>query len=146
MLFSHALRRPVMSISSATSLGTVSGFVVDVKKPQVVALQLTGTDQVVNWNRVEGFGPDAVTVADDEAPGEQHGRVQALSDQRFALMDKRVLDDAGNETGTVQDVDFDPDSGRVVALITSTGSIDGDRLLGCGSYAVMVRAVSEPSG
>ena len=42
MLFSEALRRPVMSISSATSLGAVDGFVVDVKRPQVVALNWQG--------------------------------------------------------------------------------------------------------
>jgi sporulation protein YlmC with PRC-barrel domain len=135
-----------MSIASATSLGNVAGFIVDPKRPQVVALQLTGTDQVVDWDRVESFGPDAVTVADDEVPADQRGRIQALSDQRFALMDKRVLDDAGNEAGVVQDVDFDADSGRVLSLITSSGSVDGDRLLGCGSYAVMVRAVDGHSG
>ena len=53
MLFSEALRRPVMSISSATSPGAVDGFVVDVKRPQVVALRLAGSDQVIEWDRRE---------------------------------------------------------------------------------------------
>ena len=140
MLFSEALRRPVMSISSATSLGAVDGFVVDVKRPQVVALRLAGSDQVIEWDRIESFGPDAVTVADDEVPAEQKGRVQALADARFALLNKRVLDDRGDESGTVHDVDFDPESGRVTSVITSTGWLDGDRLIGCGPYAVVVRA------
>ncbi|HPE12279.1 MAG: PRC-barrel domain-containing protein [Actinobacteria bacterium] len=129
-----------MSISSATSLGAVDGFVVDVKRPQVVALRLAGSDQVIEWDRIESFGPDAVTVADDEVPAEQKGRVQALADARFALLNKRVLDDRGDESGTVHDVDFDPESGRVTSVITSTGSLDGDRLIGCGPYAVVVRA------
>ena len=146
VLFSHASRRPVMSISSASSLGTVAGFVVDAKRSRVVALRLSGSDHVVDWERIEGFGPDAVTVADDNVPGEQHGRVQALSGEQFALMNKRVLDDGGNEAGIVQDVDFDADTGRVTALITSTGSIDGDRLLGSGSYAVVVRAAAQQAG
>ena len=61
-------------------------------------------------------------------PAEQKGRVQALADARFALLNKRVLDDRGDESGTVHDVDFDPESGRVTSVITSTGSLDGDRL------------------
>jgi sporulation protein YlmC with PRC-barrel domain len=63
-----------------------------------------------------------------------------LADARFALLNKRVLDDRGDESGTVHDVDFDPESGRVTSVITSTGSLDGDRLIGCGPYAVVVRA------
>jgi sporulation protein YlmC with PRC-barrel domain len=140
MLFSEALRRPVMSISTATSLGAVDGFIVDVKQPKVVALRLAGSDQVIEWERIESFGPDAVTVADDEVPADQKGRVQALSDSRFTLLNKRVLDDRGDEAGTVHDVDFDPESGRVTSVITSTGPLDGDRLIGCGPYAVVVRA------
>ena len=137
MLFSEALRRPVMSISSATTLGTLDGFVVDVKRPQIVALRLAGSNRVVEWDRIENFGPDAVTVANDEVPADQKGRVQALSDSRFALLNKRVLDDQGNQSGTVHDVEFDPESGQVTSVITSTGPLDGDRLIGCGPYAVV---------
>jgi sporulation protein YlmC with PRC-barrel domain len=140
MLFSQALRRPVMSISSATSVGTVDGFVVDVKRPQIVALRLAGSDRVVEWDRVKNFGPDAVTVANDQAPADLKGRVQALSDSRFGLLNKRVLDDHGDETGTVHDVAFDPETGRVTSVLTSDGEVDGDRLIGCGPYAVVVRA------
>ncbi len=35
-------------------------------------------------------------------------------------------------------MDFDPVSGAVLALVTPTGSIPGNRLVGCGSYAVIV--------
>lgn len=143
MLFSQALRQSVMSISSATTLGTVDGFVVDVKRPQIVALRLAGSDRVVEWDRIESFGPDAVTVADDQVPADLKGRIQALADSRFALLNKRVLDDRGDESGTVHDVEFDTETGQVTSVITSVGAVDGDRLIGCGPYAVVVRAAKD---
>jgi sporulation protein YlmC with PRC-barrel domain len=140
MLFSEAMHRPVMSISTATTLGKVDGFIVDAKRPQIVALRLAGSDRVIEWDRVENFGPDAVTVAQDDVAADLRGRIQALSDSRFAMLHKRVLDDQGNESGTVDDVEFDPDSGLLTSVITSSGRLQGDRLIGCGQYAVVVRA------
>lgn len=146
MLFSQANGRPIMSVGSATTLGNVSGFIVDARNAQILALRLSHSsspDVVVHWDDVQSFGPDAVTVADDSAASPPQGRTQAQADNRFELLNKRVLGDDGNEAGTLTDIDFDPDSGRVLAVMTSTGRIGGERLRGCGSYAVMVRADNE---
>jgi hypothetical protein len=45
----------------------------------------------------------------------------------------------GRTAGRVLNVDFDPRSGTIRAIVTTGGRIDGDRLLACGSYAVVVR-------
>jgi hypothetical protein len=39
----------------------------------------------------------------------------------------------------VDDVDFDPADGSIRHLLTSGGEVDAARLLGLGSYALMVR-------
>lgn len=52
-----------------------------------------------------------------------------------------MLTDGGTELGKVDDVDFDPGTGSITYLISADDRIAGDRLLGCGSYAVVVRAV-----
>ena len=56
------------------------------------------------------------------------------------LIGHRVLDDHGRELGQVRDVEFDPADGSVVTLMLKDAYVDGDRLLGIGSYAVVVRA------
>ena len=43
----------------------------------------------------------------------------------------------GDEIGTVDDVEFDPETGEVTSLILASGDIAGTRLVGIGSYAVV---------
>lgn len=51
----------------------------------------------------------------------------------------RVLTEDGDERGTVRDIAFDPVTGRVEKLCTALGDIPGDRLVGLGDYALVVR-------
>jgi sporulation protein YlmC with PRC-barrel domain len=55
-------------------------------------------------------------------------------------MGKRVLTEGGDGLGTVNDVEFDPADGSIRAILTGTEEIAGPRMLGLGSYAVVVRA------
>ncbi len=65
----------------------------------------------------------------------------------MSLLGCRVLDDAGAEHGTVDDVVFDPETGSLIG-VTTTGpqpeptAFAPDDLLALGSYALMVRAPS----
>ncbi|MFC7754785.1 PRC-barrel domain-containing protein [Tsukamurella soli] len=52
---------------------------------------------------------------------------------------KRLLDTNGDELGRVDDVEFDPRSGDVTALVLADGRVPGTRLVGIGSYAVVVQ-------
>lgn len=142
MRFRDATGRKVLDTSSAVTVGKVSGFVVDPVERRVVAVTVKrkGDADVLRWSDLASFGPDAVTVPGESAFTVADERVQALSGKAGALLKKRVLTDAGDAAGTVVDVEFDPDDGRVVTLLTSEGDVAGERLRGVGSWAVVVRA------
>ena len=60
-------------------------------------------------------------------------------------MKKRVLTSAGDELGTIKDIDFDPETGALTTfLLEGASDVAADRLIGVGSYAVVVCA--EPHG
>lgn len=139
MLFSQTRGRPVITASEATSLGTVRSLTVDAADGTVRCLRLadaSGHDVVVPWSAIDAIGPDAVMVASQAA-------VEAASAEapvHHEVLGIRVLTEHGTEHGTVEDVAYDPSSGRVLTLYTALGEISGDRLLGIGSYALVVRA------
>ena len=60
----------------------------------------------------------------------------------FQPIGKLVLSEWGTVLGKVEDVDFDEGSGALVGFdLGDAGSVASDRLLGLGSYAVVVREV-----
>ena len=54
-----------------------------------------------------------------------------------------VLTENGTAHGTVKDIAFEDTTGQVRMLYTALGDISGDRLVGLGSYAVVVRVDSD---
>ncbi|MDQ6849665.1 MAG: PRC-barrel domain-containing protein [Actinomycetota bacterium] len=64
--------------------------------------------------------------------------VAVLSGKDHRLIGERVVNTAGEDLGPVADVDFDPDTGRLVALTLTSGPISGERLIAIGSYAAVV--------
>ncbi len=142
MRFSDADGRKVVSTSSAETVGKLDGFVVDPQQRRIVAVEVKKTDSgdTLMWSAIVGFGADAVTVTDAHAITELSEEVAALAGKDHHLKGKRILSNAGDELGPVDDVEFDPESGQVQALITGEQDIAGERLIGIGSYAVVVRA------
>lgn len=141
MLFSDAKRHKVVSSSTAGTVGKVSGFVVDPATRSVLALRLKKTQggDFLRWSDLTAFGADAVTVSDDTKIGDGGDDVRALARKKLAILGKRVLTSGGDELGKVEDVDFDLDSGRLTAILVEGGpEVSGDRLLGVGTYAVVV--------
>lgn len=142
MRFSEAKGHPVVATDSAGTVGKVQRFVVDAGRSRVAALVLKKTDgkaDVLRWSDVTTFGPDAVTVASGELLVRPDGDLARLADKKHAVLGRRVLTDAGNEVGTVDDVEFDPADGTVRHLLTGGGEVAGTQLIGLGSYALMVR-------
>lgn len=142
MRFSDSDGRKVVSTSSATTIGKVSGFAVDPSTRTVVALHLNKTDgnaDAVLWSALKAFGPDAVTVTGPEAFTKAEGEIAELLDKHHKVEGRRVLTEGGDELGKVQDVEFDAESGQVTSLVLKDGDVAGARLLGVGSYAVVVR-------
>lgn len=143
MLFSEAAGRKVVSTDTATSIGVVADYVVDPTLPGVVALTLVktaGPGTTLPWPGITAFGADAVTVSTAVAVVPPDAHLVELAGESHALLGKRVLSTAGVALGSVLDVDFDPVSGRLAALLMEDGPIDAARLLGVGSYAAIVRA------
>ncbi len=141
MRFSEAQGHKVVSTATADTVGKVEQLIVDPSTQHVVGLLLkktSGDGDALPWSGISAFGTDAVTVTDESAVVIADGRLKELSDKRSALGGKRVLSREGVELGTVKDVDFDPADGTVRALLTDREEIPGARLVGVGSYAVVV--------
>jgi uncharacterized protein YrrD len=142
MLFSQARKRNVVNTSTATRVARVDGFVVLPGPARVALLRLgkvSGAGTLLAWEDVQGFGPDAVTVATDAVIRPARNAVeQRAEDNDLEVIGKRVLTERGMELGPVSDVDFDPETGAVTSLITKDETIAGSRLIGLGSYAVVV--------
>jgi uncharacterized protein YrrD len=144
MLFSQARKRPVVNTATANRVARVDSFVVLPGPARVALLRLgkvSGAGTLLSWDDVQGFGPDAVTVATDAVirPA-RDGLEQRAEDNDLEIVGKRLLSEQGTELGTVTDVDFDPETGTVTSLITKTDTISGQRLIGLGGYAAVVSA------
>ncbi len=142
MLFSQARKRDVVDTATATRIARVDGFVVLPGPARVALLRLgkvSGAGTLLAWGDVQGFGPDAVTVATDAVIRPARDALeQRAEDNDLEILGKRVLSERGMELGTVTDVDFDPDTGSITTLITKTETIAGERLIGLGGYAAVV--------
>lgn len=146
--FEDAKGRKVVDLVSAETVGKVKDFVVDPATRSVVALILkkTKSGDTLTWADLAGFGPDAVTVQGVDTITEATGPVDALLGKDHQLMGKRVLSTDGVELGQVCDVEFDPDNGAVTSVLLEDGppgsprAVEGGRLVGVGSYAVVVQA------
>jgi sporulation protein YlmC with PRC-barrel domain len=141
MRFSEATGRQVVSTSTAKTVGVIDEFIVDARRRAVVAISLKKTEggDTLLWTDIAAFGADAVTVTSvakivDAAPA-----IVALSGKESRLVGKRVLTADGDDIGTVDDVEFDADTGTITSLLLAGGDVAGARLVGVGSYAVVVR-------
>ncbi|MEO7194699.1 MAG: PRC-barrel domain-containing protein [Pseudonocardiaceae bacterium] len=148
MLFSQARKHDVVNTATATRVARVDGFVVLPGPARVALLRLGkvrlgeahgGAGTLLAWEDLQGFGPDAVTVASDAVIRPARDALeQRAEDNDLEITGKRVLTERGMELGPVTDVDFDPETGAVTSLITKTEIIAGQRLVGLGGYAVVV--------
>ncbi len=55
------------------------------------------------------------------------------------MLDKRVLSTVGDEMGVVTDVEFDGSTGAITYLMVDGAPVPAERLVGVGSWAVVVR-------
>lgn len=141
MLLSEITDRPVMDTDVAQSIGQVDSLVITSRPAHITALRLKKTNgggTLLTWQKVHAIGPDAI-MARAHA---QEGADEDVTEQAAAcrnLLGRRILTERGTEIGLLQDIDFDPESGQVQGLLTSSGTLPGQRLIGIGSYAVVVQ-------
>ncbi|MEU9631188.1 PRC-barrel domain-containing protein [Streptomyces luteogriseus] len=136
MLFSEARGLPVLTLGEAEEVGVVRSLTVDAVSGVVTHVRVRGRhsrkETVLAWGALHAIGPDAVLVRSAAEPAEvpPHHELPGL----------RILTETGDTLGTVQDVAFEPGTGRVEAVVTAHGDLPADRLLGLGDYALVVRA------
>ncbi len=146
-LFSDATGRQVVSTTTAATLGKVDELMIDPHARAVVAVRLkkAGDKDTLRWADITAFGADAVTVSGADKLAEASSGLAGLSSKDHRAIGKRVLSTTGDELGTVDDIEFDPDTGTITALVLADGQVPGVRLVGIGSYAVIVQAESQPT-
>jgi len=146
MLYSDLKGRKLVDTTSADTVGKVDGFLLDPAGRTVAGLEFKKTDHgsAVAWEDLASVGADAVTVAGTDVLVDPEGRLADLATKDAQVLKKRVLTDAGEDLGAVHDIDIDPQSGALLELIVGEKkqrhSVAGSRLLGVGSYAVVVKA------
>ncbi|MBE7194695.1 MAG: PRC-barrel domain-containing protein [Gordonia polyisoprenivorans] len=144
MLVSQVSGHNVVSVSTAETVARVDQFLVDPGTRSIVAVTVkkAASGSVLRWTDLTAMGPDAVTVSGPDRITGPDDRLTRLADKHRRPIGKRVLDAGGDELGEVSDIDFDPHTGAVQALLVNDQRVAGDRLIGIGSWAVVV-AVAE---
>lgn len=148
MRLSDADGRPVISRASAENVGELRHVVVDAAARRIRALHVAGGRRkatLVDWEDVAGFGPDGIVIADEEAthpPRDEHEKAVAAG--HLDLDGRLVLDDGGRAIGTLEDVLFDEDTGRLGAIVAAGEEHDADRLRAIGPYCVILAAAPHP--
>jgi sporulation protein YlmC with PRC-barrel domain len=136
MLFSQARGLPVLTLAEAEEIGVLRSLTVDAPAGVVTHVRVrrrhSRRESVLAWGALQAVGPDAVLVRSAAAPSEvpPHHELPGL----------RILTETGDGLGTVQDVVFEPETGRLEVIRTAHGDLPADRLLGLGDYALVVRA------
>lgn len=148
MLLTTTLGENVVSKTSAETLGSVEGVVVDAATRTVTALQIGKgrKAKVVAWNAVSGVGTAAVVVDDDGAVREPTDDEQRFVGGDVAVIGGLVLSDRGNGHGKVVDIEYDEENGAVLSIRTQSATIAADRLRAIGSYAWIVAAAADEPG
>ena len=146
--FRRSAGRKVLSRASAKELGAVNHLLVDAQQRQIAAVVIGRGKkaQMVEWEHLSGFGPDAVMVIDEGAlrpPADDRERAAAAG--RLELVGKRALSERGNELGRLDDVTFDADTGALEDLLIGDRRVPAESLLGIGSYAAVLDESQEPS-
>jgi len=127
--------QPVLSRTTAEKVGNVDRLIVDIKTGRVtgVVIGQGRHAQVADWGAITGVGPDAVVI-DSEA--------HLADEQQPSLPDlwgRRLLTDLGTAAGMVTDVIFDAETGALQEVVGDNEVFGPTRLLGLGSYALVVR-------
>ena len=134
--------REAVSRTSAENLGEIKDAVVDIATRKVIAWQVGKGRKasVVEQGHVVGIGDAAVMVDDDASVREPQDDVEAqtLKGHR-SLLKSLVLNDSGDSLGEVTDADIDTASAAIVAVQVGDQRIEAARLLGFGTYSLVVR-------
>lgn len=160
---SEVIGLPVLGRDDARVLGRVVDILVGQGGDRVVGFLLDGGgtwrgERIVPFEEVAEIGPSAVLVRTDvvlRAGRERRDRLQAMRRRHRSALGTRLVDEKGRDQGTIDDVVFDPETGRILGYSVSLGLVrdivDGQgflpadgRLVWTGGDVAIVR--SGPAG
>jgi uncharacterized protein YrrD len=140
----------VLDVSSATTVGRIDDVVVDPSTRQLVGFSVRKTPGKASWlawDRLKALGVDAVTVDSVEALSDRPDVDVAPPLRHGKVIGGLVLTDQGLSLGDLVDVEFEPDSGTLTALVLASGrTLPADSLRGIGSYAMVVTHPADVPG
>jgi uncharacterized protein YrrD len=143
-------KRPVMDLSSATTVGRIDDVIIDPASRQLVGFELAktpGKASYLAWDALRALGSDAVTIENVDALSATPNETAAPPLKRGKVMGGIVLTDQGFSLGNLADVEFDADSGAVTGLVIDDARVlPGDSLLGIGHYAMVVKSPADAPG
>lgn len=149
MRWQQTIGKNVIDTSTAESIGKVDGLILDPAESRIVGVLMA--NKVVSWSDMgsadgAGVGKDAATMNGTGAMREASSDLERRTFEGAANpIKKRVISEEGFELGTVGDIDFDGRTGEVRELILGDDEVAGSRLIGIGSYAVMVSSPQRAS-
>jgi uncharacterized protein YrrD len=142
MRLSEADGRPVLSRSSAESVGELKHVVVDVAARRITALHVAGRKKkarLVDWARITGFGPDGIVVEDEESTRVAGDAVErAVVAGELDLDGRLVLSDGGDSLGALEDLVFDESDGAIGSIVAGGVEHGAERLRAIGPYCVIL--------
>lgn len=145
----HSMRsmegQDVIALDTAEDIGEVKHFVVSQDGARIERLHIDGRKKnalFAEWGDLESFGDDKVIVkkAATADTSDTERDLDAVKGN-FEILDARVLDTAGFEHGTVDDVNFESGTGAIVSITSSDGEVTpAEHIHSLGSYALIIDA------
>ena len=127
MKASDLKNRPVVSLKDGTKVGEVSDLTLDATNIQVGSLLVAGSDgnSILPYRSVRTIGTDAVTIDNSgtlQAPADRSGDEERRVSTLIGLP---VVNQEGSIIGTMEDLEFDDQYGRVITLVVRRGGVLG---------------------
>jgi sporulation protein YlmC with PRC-barrel domain len=120
-------RRPVVSLNDGVTIGEISDLTLDETHVQVRSLVLVGHEgnSVVPFAAVRHIGADAVTIDNSrivQGPADNNDMTERGISTLTGLP---VMNQGGAIIGSVDDVEFDEETGQLIALVVQRGGLLG---------------------
>lgn len=132
----------VLTVDDAQQIGGVRRLIVDTESGAVVAAHVEGTvgaTTLLPWERVKSIGPDALMVESvRELEEPDRGLRDRIDAGFYDLEGKTVYTDQGDSLGSLEDIEFDEQSGRVLRLHVPGHALPLRRFVAVGPDAVIV--------
>ncbi len=136
--------RRVVAADDATEIGHVRHVILSSDARRVDSVHISGKKKnadLVEWDDVASIGNDAVMVTSATSARQPSSDTDTdFVRGHVEIMGARVLDTEGYEIATVTDLEFDGESGDIVAVTSSAGRIEPNRIRSIGTFALVVDA------